>query len=100
MLKRAAIVMMFFWSFSATFAGTPQKWDDLPKAVRDAVLAHGGTSGMVVDLEPKTIDGKKVYEAEIKSKGGKIIDLVITEDGKLVETKTDGAADAAAERAA
>ncbi len=100
MLKRAVIVMISFWGFSTAFAGEPQKWDDLPKAVRDTVLANGGTSGMVVDLEPKTLDGKKVYEAEIKAKGGKIIDLVITEDGKLVETKTDPAADAAAERAA
>ena len=100
MFKKVSIVMMFFLAFSAAFAGEPQKWDDLPKAVRDTVLAKGGKSGMVVDLEPKKINGKKVYEAEIKEKGGKIIDLVITEDGKLVETKTDGAADAAAERAA
>ncbi len=100
MFKKVSIVMMFFLAFSAAFAGEPQKWDDLPKAVRDTVLAKGGKSGMVVDLEPKKIDGKKVYEAEIKEKGGRIIDLVITEDGKLVETKTDGAADAVAERAA
>ena len=100
MVKRFAIVVIIFFIGSTAFAGTPQKWADLPQAVRDTVIANGGTSGMSVDLEPKKIDGKRVYEAEIKGKDGKIIDLVITEDGKLVETKTDGVADAVAERVA
>jgi len=82
------------------FAGTPQKWNDLPKAVQQTVLANGGTVGMTVDKEPKKIDGKAVYEAGIKAKDGTIHDLVITEDGKLIETKMDDAADQAAERAA
>jgi hypothetical protein len=82
------------------FAGTPQKWDDLPKAVRDTVLAHGGTAGMSVDKENGTKDGLAIYEAGVKGKDGNINDLVITEDGKLIETKTDDAADAAGERVA
>jgi len=81
-------------------AGTPQKWNDLPKAVQQTVLANGGTAGMTVDKEIKKIDGKAVYEAGIKAKDGTIHDLVITEDGKLIETKMDDAADQAAERAA
>jgi len=80
-------------------AGTPQKWDDLPKAVQKTVLANGGKTGMTVDKENKKIDGKEVYEAGVKAKDGNIHDLVITEDGKLVETKTDDAADQQAERA-
>ena len=80
------------------FAGRPQKWDDLPKAVRDTVLANGGKEGPV-DKESEVIDGKAVYEASVKDKDGNIKDLVITADGKLVETKTDDAADLAQERA-
>ncbi len=100
MFKVVAIVAMIVLMGSTGFAGKPQKWGDLPKAVQDAVIANGGTAGMTVDLEPKKIDGKAVYEAGIKGKDGKIRDLVITEDGKLVETKTDDAADAVAERVA
>lgn len=80
-------------------AGTPKKWEQVPKAVRDTVLANGGKVGPV-DLEGETNDGKAIYEAEVMDKDGKQKDLVITEDGKLVETKTDGAADDAAERKA
>ncbi len=79
------------------FAGKAQKWEDLPKPVRDTVLANGGKEGPV-DKESEVRDGKAVYEAQVKDKDGNIKDLVITEDGKLVETKTDDAADLAAER--
>ena len=99
MPKRMALVMIGFSVALTCRAGTPQKWDDLPRAVRDTVLANGGKSGMTVDKEPGMIDGKAVYEAGIKGKDGNIIDLVITEDGKLVKIKTDDAADKAAERA-
>ncbi len=93
MIKRIVIVLTIVLLSNTGFAGKPQKWEELPKAVQDTVLANGGKSGMTVDLEPKMIDGKKVYEAELKDKDGKIIDLVITEDGKLAEIKTDGNAD-------
>lgn len=94
MVKKLALVVIIILMGNTGFAGKPQKWEELPKAVQDTVLANGGTSGMSVDLEPKKIDGKAVYEAGIKGKDGNIRDLVITEDGKLVETKTDDAADA------
>lgn len=90
MIKRIVIVLTIVLLSNTGFAGKPQKWEELPKAVQDTILANGGKSGMTVDLEPKMIDGKKVYEAELKDKDGKIIDLVITEDGKLAEIKTDG----------
>src|SRR4051794_13177456 len=100
MSKRTALMLMGFCVAITCRAGTPQKWDELPKAVRDTVIANGGKAGMTVDKEPGMIDGKAVYEAGIKGKDGNIIDLVITADGKLVKIKTDDAADKAAERTA
>ncbi|MEI6234877.1 MAG: hypothetical protein WCT04_17620 [Planctomycetota bacterium] len=75
------------------------KWDQVPKAVQDTVLANGGAVGQSVDKENEKIDGKVVYEAPVKGKDGKVVDLVITEDGKLRESKSDDAADADAEKA-
>src|SRR3954467_339682 len=98
MLKTMALAIVGFCVAVTCQAGTPQKWGDLPKAVRDTVLAHGGKAGMTVDKESGMIDGKAVYEAGIKGKDGNISDLVITEDGKLVKIKTDDASDKKAER--
>ena len=81
------------------FAGKAQKWDELPKAVRDTILANGGKAGQSVDLENGKKDGKAIYEAPVKDKDGNVADLVILEDGKLAETKHDDAADAAQEKA-
>ncbi len=75
------------------------KWDDAPKAVRDAVLANGGKAGPI-DLETKGLDGKALYEAQIIDKNGVVKDLVISADGRLIETKSDDAADEIADRAA
>ncbi len=82
-----------------SWAGTEMKWADVPEAVCAAVLANGGTTGQSVDDEGKKINGKAIYEASVKDKDGNVADLVINEDGKLVETKHDDADDAAAERA-
>ena len=79
-------------------AGTPQKWSELPKAVQDTILANGGTKDTPVDKEAELVDGKVLYEAGVKDKDGSILDLQITADGKLIEVKTDDAADAAKER--
>jgi hypothetical protein len=38
---------------AAAFAGTPQKWDKVPEAVRKTVLGNGGTPESRVDLEGK-----------------------------------------------
>ncbi len=78
-------------------AGTPMKWEEIPEAVRKAVLNNGGTAGSV-DKESGTKDGKAIYEAQVKGKDGNVKDLVILEDGKLVEVKTDDAADRAQEQ--
>src|ERR1035441_4274062 len=80
-------------------AGQPKKWEEVPEAVRATVLANGGKAGSV-DLEGERIGGKAVYEAVGKDKDGKEVDLVVTEDGKLVNVKYDGAADKSQEDAA
>jgi hypothetical protein len=80
-------------------AGQPQKWEDLPTAVRATILANGGTAGQAVDKENSSKNDMAVYEAGVKDKDGNIADLVITADGKLAETKHDDAADLAQERA-
>ena len=81
------------------FAGKAQKWENLPEAVRRTILSKGGTAGQTVDKENGKKDGKAIYEAPIKDKDGNVQDLVILEDGTLVEVKTDDAADRAAELA-
>jgi hypothetical protein len=52
-----------------------------------------------VDLENAKKNAKGIYEVSVKDQGGAIADLVITEDGKLLETKHDDVADRAAEQA-
>lgn len=84
---------------STCMAGHEMKWNEVPEAVRATVLANGGVAGQSVDRENKKIGGMVVYEAGVKDKDGSIADLVITEDGKLVQTKHDDAADRADEQA-
>ena len=84
---------------TTSFAGKALKWADVPEAVRKTILANGGAVGQSVDRENGKIDGKAVYEAGVKDKDGSLADLVITEDGKLVNTKHDDAADLAQEKA-
>jgi hypothetical protein len=81
-------------------AGHEMKWANVPEAVRTTVLANGGTDGQPVDRENGRKNGLAIYEAGVKDRNGTIADLVITEDGKLVETKHDDAADVAAEKVA
>src|SRR5882757_5220276 len=81
------------------FAGQARKWTEVPEAVRATILANGGKAG-AVDKESEKIGGKAVYEAVGKDKTGKEVDLVVTEDGKLVMTKDDDAADKAQEQQA
>ena len=81
------------------FAGKAMKWEDVPEAVRQTILANGGKAGSV-DREGERINGKAVYEAAVKNKKGEASDLVITEDGTLVTTKHDDAADQVQEQIA
>jgi hypothetical protein len=81
----------------ACFSGQPRRWEEVPEAVRATILANGGVAGLV-DKESEKINGKTVYEASVR-KNGKVLDLVVIEDGKLIETKNDDAADKAKEDA-
>jgi hypothetical protein len=74
-------------------------WDQVPAAVRATILANGGKPGLVDKERPK-IDGKDVYEIPANDKNGNFIDIVVNEDGKLLEIKTDSATDLAQELAA
>ena len=99
-VKQFAMAFLLGGMMTATaLAGHAMKWGDLPEAVRVTILANGGVVGQAVDRENGKIKGKTVYEAGVKDKDGSIADLVITEDGKLVETKHDDAADRAVEQA-
>jgi hypothetical protein len=80
------------------FAGTPQKWNDLPKSVQKTILANGGSKDTSVDKEGQEIDGNALFEAQVKDKDGGILDLQITADGKLIDVKTDDSTDATKER--
>ncbi|MGZ5544033.1 MAG: hypothetical protein ACXWIU_05120, partial [Limisphaerales bacterium] len=84
------VVSALTFTFIAS-AGTAQKWQSLPAAVRSTVLANGGKEGDV-DQEGFKNDGQAVYEAVGKDKQGNQVDLVIREDGKLIETKNDDVA--------
>ena len=88
-----------FFGQSLCIAGTAKQWTEVPEAVRKTILANGGSVG-AVDLEGHKVGGQAVYEAVGKDKSGKTVDLVITADGKLVETKGDDAGDRAKEEAA
>lgn len=92
--------IVFLAATSVCLAGHEMKWSEVPEAVRATVLANGGTEGQTVDRENGKKDGLAIYEAGVKDKDGNVADLVITEDGKLVETKHDDADDAAAEKVA
>ena len=94
-----ALLILGSTTTSTCLAGHELKWEEVPKAVRATVLAHGGTAGQTVDRENGKIGGQAVYEAGVKNKDGSVADLVITEDGKLVDTKHDDAADHAKEQA-
>src|SRR5437868_6369440 len=96
---KTATLSIIALSACACFAGQAKKWQDVPEAVRATILANGGAVGSV-DKEGFKVKGLMVYEAEGKDKNGKTVDLVVTEDGKLVEMKDDGAADKAKEDAA
>lgn len=85
---------------SVCLAGHELKWSEVPAAVRATVLANGGTEGQSVDRENGKKNGLVIYEAGVKDKDGNVADLVITEDGKIVETKHDDIEETAKEQRA
>jgi hypothetical protein len=98
-LKVAALRVALAMALVSTGrAGQELKWAEVPEAVRATVLANGGVAGQTVDRENEKKNGLAVYEAGVKEKDGKIADLVVTADGKLIETKHDDAANAVEEQ--
>jgi len=83
-------------------AGTTLKWPEIPAPVQAAILAHGGAAGQPVDRESAgdSVNGLTLYEAAVKDNHGNELDLEVTADGKLIEVKTDAAADTAGQQAA
>lgn len=60
---------------------------NVPAAVRDALNAFGGK---VDDLDRVETDGKVTYHAEIDREKDHDLDVVVTEDGKVIrETRDD-----------
>jgi hypothetical protein len=95
--KKSPVAAILCLAATAAYAGKETPWNSVPKPVQDTVLANGGKAGPV-DLENGTKDGKAIYEAQVVDEHGVVKDLVITADGKLIETKADDATDEAAER--
>jgi hypothetical protein len=99
-MTKMTVAAVFALSLAVTpkcLAGQSIKWDQLPEPVRAAVLANGGTEGQQVDRENGKKNGKAIYEASVKDKHGDVADVVILEDGNVIETKHDDAADSAQE---
>src|SRR5690349_9014574 len=94
----AASVSLLLIVPATAFAGKPQKWDELPKAVQETVLANGGSKNDQVDKESEQVDGQALYEAPVKDKDGNAIDLQILADGRLLEVKTDDSPEEARQR--
>jgi hypothetical protein len=82
---------------SSVIAGTSTPWKELPQTVRATILSNGGKKGQPADLEKRRPNGLSLYEAGVRSKDGSTSDLMITADGKLIQTKHDDAEDKAAE---
>jgi hypothetical protein len=100
-LKAAFTAALFLSAATSVgLAGHEMKWSEVPEAVRASVLANGGTDGQQVDRENGRKNGLAIFEAGVKDKNGNVADLVITEDGKLVETKHDDNANGAVQTAA
>ena len=99
LLVKPAVVAILGLSLLDCPAGTVLKWADAPAAVRQTVLANGGHAGQSIDLEPEKNHGQAVYEATIRDAAGRIVDLVIAADGKLVTRKQDDPVNAVTDKA-
>jgi hypothetical protein len=62
--------------------------DEIPDAARRTVLEQAGEH-RIRELEEKVVDGKTVYEAELRI-DGKEVEVVVAPDGRVVWIKGDG----------
>ena len=67
-------------------AKTRVNLEDVPAAVRKTIeeTAKGGT---IIEIDKETENVKVVYEAEVIGKDGKIMEMEVSEEGKLLETE-------------
>jgi hypothetical protein len=61
--------------------------DEVPEAARKAILGHAGEH-RIRELEEKVVDGKTLYEIELRI-DGKEVEVVVAADGELVRVKRD-----------
>lgn len=63
-------------------AGTKMEWNEVPEIVRQKIQQHAG-SAQIEDIDRDTEHGKTTYEAAYK-KDGKHVELLLSEDGKVL----------------
>jgi hypothetical protein len=63
--------------------------DEVPEAARRAILGHAGEH-RIRELEEKVVDGKTLYEIELRVEG-KETEIIVAADGELVQIKRDDA---------
>lgn len=74
------------------FADEKVPWSDVPAQVQKTINSHAdGGKVEEVEKEAKMIGGKAVtiYEAEVRKRDGKKIEIKVAEDGKLIKVKDD-----------
>ena len=74
------------------FAGDKEekvKLEDCPEAVQKTIKDQAG-DGKIVEVEKETAkDGTVTYEAEVKKADGKVIDIEVAADGKLIAVENE-----------
>ena len=75
---------------ASSFAGGEEKikWSQVPAAVQKTITKHaGGGKIEEIEKETETKDGKSVtvYEAKVKRRDGKELEIEVGENGKLIK---------------
>ena len=79
------------FSLALALAGAEQKvkLSDCPDAVQKTIKENAA-GGKIIEIEKETSkNGTVTYEAEIKKSDGKVIEIEVSEDGKLLKTETE-----------
>jgi hypothetical protein len=65
------------------------KLEDCPAGVQKTIKDNAA-GGQVLEVEKETKkDGTVVYEAEVKKKDGKKVDILVAADGKLIKVENE-----------
>jgi protein-disulfide isomerase len=78
-------------SASAKGRGVREKvaWAELPATVQATIQANAA-GGKVVAIEKRSRRGEVTYTAEVKAADGKIIEIEVASDGKLLGIEAGG----------